>query len=109
MLRQRKQLLEQGLDHGPQSIVWTLQRDEIAVPSRSTVWRILTRHGVIVAQPQKRAKSATKRFRFSRPNECWQSDWTGWSLADGTVVAITASMTIRATSRAAPPAGTGTA
>ena len=27
VLRRRKQLLEQGLDHGPQSIVWSLQRD----------------------------------------------------------------------------------
>src|SRR6476660_4298653 len=27
VLRKRKQLLEQGLDHGPQSIVWALQRD----------------------------------------------------------------------------------
>ena len=60
----------------------------MAVPSRSTVSRILTRHGLIVAQPQKRPKSATKRFCFSRPNECWQSDWTGWSLADGAAVAI---------------------
>ena len=88
VLRQRKQLLEQGLDHGPQSIVWALQRAEMPVPSRSTVWRILTRHGLIVAQPQKRPKSATKRFCFCRPNECWQSDWTGWRLADGTDVAI---------------------
>jgi len=40
------------------------------VPSRSTVWRILNRHGLIVAAPHKRPKSATKRFCFSRPNEC---------------------------------------
>jgi transposase InsO family protein len=92
VLRQRKQLLEQGLDHGPQSIVWALQRRETPVPSRSTVWRILTRHGLIVAQPHKRPKSATKRFVFGRPNECWQSDWTGWSLADGTDVAIAGSL-----------------
>ena len=46
VLRRRKQLLEQGLDHGPQSIVWALRREGLdAVPSRSTVWRILTRHG----------------------------------------------------------------
>jgi transposase InsO family protein len=88
VLRKRKQLLEQGRDHGPQSIVWALQRDETPVPSPSTVWRILTRHGLIVAAPQKRPKSATKRFCFTRPNECWQSDWTGWSLADGAPVAI---------------------
>jgi transposase InsO family protein len=89
VLRRRKQLIEQGLDHGPQSIVWALQRDDMPdVPSRSTVWRILTRHGVIVAQPKKRPKSATKRFCFTRPNECWQSDWTGWVLADDAPVAI---------------------
>ena len=92
VLGKRKQLIEGGLDHGPQSIVWALQRDGVGVPSRSTVWRILTRHGVIVAQPQKRPKSATKRFCFTRPNECWQSDWTQWSLADGTVVAIAGSL-----------------
>jgi transposase InsO family protein len=88
VLRTRKQLLEQGLDHGPQSIVWALERLEMAVPSRSTVWRILTRHGVIDPQPQKRPKSANTRFCFTRPNECWQSDWTQWQLADGSAVAI---------------------
>ncbi|RAV05271.1 IS481 family transposase [Mycolicibacterium sp. GF69] len=89
VLRKRKQLLEAGLDHGPQSITWTLQREKHPqVPSRATVWRILTRHGVIVPQPHKRPKSATKRFCFRRPNECWQSDWTQWMLADGTAVAI---------------------
>jgi transposase InsO family protein len=89
VLRRRKQLLEDGRDHGPQSIQWSLQRDEHPnVPSRSTIWRILTRHGLITPQPQKRPKSATKRFCFERPNECWQSDWTQWSLADGTAAAI---------------------
>jgi transposase InsO family protein len=92
VLRKRKQLLEQGLDHGPQSIVWALERDQVPVPSRATVWRILTRHGLIVAQPQKRPKSATKRFCFNRPNECWQSDWTQWTLADGAAVAIAGSL-----------------
>jgi transposase InsO family protein len=90
VLRRRKRLLEEGLDHGPQSIVWSLQRDGTleVVPSRSTVWQILTRRGAITAQPQKRPHSATKRFCFDRPNECWQSDWTQWELADGTPVAI---------------------
>jgi transposase InsO family protein len=89
VLRRRKQLLEDGRDHGPQSIQWSLQREEHPnVPSRSTIWRILTRHGLITPQPQKRPKSATKRFAFTRPNECWQSDWTQWALADGAPVAI---------------------
>lgn len=88
----RKQLIEQGCDHGAQSIVWALQREGVVVPSVSTVWQILTRRGVITPQPQKRPKSATKRFCFDRPNECWQSDWTGWSLADGTTVGIAGSL-----------------
>lgn len=93
VLRRRKQLLEDGRDHGPQSIQWSLQREEHPnVPSRSTIWRILTRHGLITPQPQKRPKSATKRFCFERPNECWQSDWTQWSLADGAPVAIAGSL-----------------
>lgn len=93
VVRRRKQLIEQGLDHGAQSIVWSLQREGIsAVPSPSTVWHILTRRGAITPQPQKRPKSATKRFVFGRPNECWQSDWTGWSLADGSAVAIAGSL-----------------
>ena len=79
-----------AVDHGPQSIVWALSPPSArAVPSRSTVWRILTRHGVIVAQPAEAARSRRPhRFCFHRPNECWQSDWTQWPLADGTVVAI---------------------
>ena len=90
----RKQLIEDGHDHGPQSIVWALQRDGVpqVVPSRSTVWQILTRRGLITPQPQKRPKSATRRFCFDRPNECWQSDWTHWALADGTPVAIAGSL-----------------
>ncbi|MBU8821195.1 IS481 family transposase, partial [Mycolicibacterium goodii] len=93
VVRRRKQLIELGCDHGPQSIVWSLQRDgHTEVPSPSTVWQILTRRGAITPQPQKRPKSATKRFCFARPNECWQSDWTGWRLADGTAVAIAGSL-----------------
>jgi transposase InsO family protein len=93
VVRRRKQLMEQGRDHGAQSIVWSLQRDGVhAVPSPSTVWQILARRGALTPQPQKRPKSATKRFVFDRPNECWQSDWTGWSLADGSAVAIAGSL-----------------
>jgi transposase InsO family protein len=115
VLRRRKQLLEQGLDHGPQSIEWSLQRDTVpavsSVPSRSTIWRILTRRGVIIPQPQKRPKSATKRFTFARPNECWQSDWTQWSLTDGTPVAIAGTIDdhSRYLTGLAAAAGSGTA
>lgn len=88
IVEKRERLLKQGLDHGPQSIVWALQRDGVAAPAPSTVSRILTRRGLVVPQPHKRPKSATTRFCYRRPNECWQSDWTSWHLADGTKVAI---------------------
>ncbi|EHI14671.1 IS481 family transposase [Mycolicibacterium thermoresistibile] len=92
----RKQLIEQGRDHGAQSIVWSFERDGVTVPSVSTVWQrgwqILSRRGAITPQPQKRPKSATKRFVFSCPNECWQSDWTGWVLADGSPAGIAGSL-----------------
>lgn len=109
VVRRRKQLIEQGRDHGAQSIVWSLQRQGVAVPSVSTVWQILTRRGAIIPQPQKRPKSATKRFCFARPNECWQSDWTGWSLADGSAVGIAGSLDDHSRYLVGLRAGTGDA
>lgn len=93
VLRCRVELQSAGLDYGPQSIVWTLlRRDVEAVPSRATVARILSRFGLVEPQPRKRPKSATIRFTFSRPNQCWQSDWTQFQLADGSPVAIAGSI-----------------
>ena len=49
----------------PQSIQWSLQRDEHPTCRRGpTVWRILTRHGLITPQPQK-PKSGTHDCRVS--------------------------------------------
>jgi transposase InsO family protein len=92
VVRTRKQMLEDGQDHGAQSIVWALRREGVQVPSPSTVWQILTRRGAITPQPQKRPKSAIRRFVFARPNECWQSDWTAWTLAGDAPVAIAGSL-----------------
>ena len=54
------------------------------VPSTSTIRRILGHHGLINPQPRKRPKSSYRRFAAEQPNECWQSDFTHWTLADGT-------------------------
>lgn len=54
------------------------------MPSTSTIRRILHHHGLITPQPRKRPKSSYRRFAASQPNECWQSDFTHWQLADGT-------------------------
>jgi transposase InsO family protein len=90
--RWRKQLQDRGCDAGPQSILWRLETDpEVAagpLPSRATIARILSRRGLVTPQPRKRPRSSYRRFTYPRPNECWQSDWTEWSLRGGEAVAI---------------------
>ena len=44
--------------------------------------------GLISPQPRKRPRSCYRRFQAAQPNECWQSDFTHWRLADGTEVEI---------------------
>jgi len=88
IVRWRKQLREDGLDAGPETIRLMLLTDGVAAPSRATVARILVRWGLVVPAPRKRPRSSLHRFVYARPNECWQSDWTGWWLADGRPVAI---------------------
>lgn len=84
----REQLTADGLDAGPLTLQWHLQQRGLAVPSTSTIRRILHHHSLITPQPRKRPKSSYRRFEASQPNECWQSDFTHWSLADGTDVEI---------------------
>jgi transposase InsO family protein len=91
VVRLRKQLADDGADNGPDSIRWALlaQPDRLpVVPSRATIARILTRRGLVIPAPKKRPHSSRNRFVFPRPNDCWQSDWTSWVLADGSPVAI---------------------
>ena len=78
----------QGLDHGPQTIGWHLEQEQLPVPSTSTIRRILVAAGLITPEPRKRPKSSYRRFEADQPNECWQSDFTHWQLADGTGVEI---------------------
>jgi transposase InsO family protein len=84
----REQLTAAGLDAGPLTLQWHLSQHGLAVPSTSTIRRILHHHGLITAQPRKRPKSSYRRFEADQPNECWQSDFTHWPLADGTDIEI---------------------
>ncbi len=84
----RKQLGEAGLDAGAVTIQWHLARHHEAVPSVSSIWRILKRRGFVTAQPKKRPRSSFIRFVAELPNETWQSDMTHWALADGSGVEI---------------------
>ena len=52
--------------------------------SAATVSRYLARHGLVTPDPAKRPRSSYIRFAAELPNECWQSDFTHYPLADGT-------------------------
>jgi transposase InsO family protein len=85
----RKELVDGGWDAGPVSVHDALLDAGVeAVPSPSTIWRVLRRRGFVVAEPAKRPQAAMRRFVADRANECWQFDDTTWPLADGTEVKI---------------------
>jgi transposase InsO family protein len=88
VLRLRKQLLEQGLDAGAHTIRWHLQQHHQTIVSVATVWRVLSRHGQVVAEPKKRPKASYLRFEAEFPNQMWQTDFTHYRLADGHDVEI---------------------
>jgi transposase InsO family protein len=76
----RKQLVERGLDAGPDTIRWHLQHHHGVQVSRATIARQLTRLGLVTADPAKRPRSSYIRFQAEQPNECWQSDFTHYRL-----------------------------
>lgn len=84
----REQLHDQGHDCGAATISYHLADRIESVPSRTTIWRILRREGLIVPAPQKRPRSSLIRFEADLPNEMWQTDITHWHLADGEHVEI---------------------
>ena len=90
IVRLRKTLDKQGYDAGAATIAEHLARDGAVanVPAVSTIWRILSRRGFVVGQPQKRPRSSWKRFQAEQPNQCWQADVTHWRLADHSEVEI---------------------
>ena len=89
IVRLRKTLTKKGVDAGAETIAAHLAAAGVdPVPAVSTIWRILTRRGFVVAQPQKRPRSSWKTFCADQPNERWQADITHWRLADGTEVEI---------------------
>jgi transposase InsO family protein len=80
----RKELVDAGLDAGPITIAWHLhQRHDLTV-SAATIRRRLLEFGFITPNPKKRPRSSYIRFQAEVPNECWQSDFFHWRLADRT-------------------------
>jgi transposase InsO family protein len=80
----RKELVDAGLDAGPLTIAWHLQRRHDLSVSAATIRRRLLEFGCITPNPKKRPRSSYMRFAAEVPNECWQSDFFHWRLADGT-------------------------
>jgi transposase InsO family protein len=88
IVRLRHDLADAGHDAGAATIAHHLALTDADVPSVATIWRILSRHGLITPQPHKRPRSSFIRFEAALPNEMWQADSSHWHLADGTDVEI---------------------
>jgi transposase InsO family protein len=80
IVRLRKQLAEQGLDAGPDTIAWHLRHHHQRTVAVSTISRYLSRLGLVVPEPNKRPKASYIRFEADQPNQCWQADFTHYRL-----------------------------
>jgi transposase InsO family protein len=83
IVRLRKELVEQGLDAGPETLGWHLAHHHQLQVSRATISRVLTRHGLVTPEPKKKPRAAYLRFAAEQPNETWQADFTHYRLAGG--------------------------
>ena len=90
IVRLRKELVELGVDAGAETIRVHLARRHrrSAIPSTSTIWRVLKANGFVTPQPHKRPRSSYVRFNADLPNERWQMDVTHVTLASGAEVEI---------------------
>jgi transposase InsO family protein len=84
----RKELTDAGFDAGADTIRTHLARRGGAVPSTSTIWRVLKARGFVTPQPHKRPKSSYIRFCADLPNQCWQADVTHVEVADAVVYEV---------------------
>ncbi len=80
----RDDLAGRGLDAGPATICWHLQQHHAVTVSPATVHRYVKATGRVTDEPKKKPKSSYIRFEADQPNECWQSDYTHYPLANGT-------------------------
>jgi transposase InsO family protein len=71
---------------GPDRIGYQLGRDGVVpVPGRSSIYRALVRHGLVVAEQRRRRRADYRRWERGRPMELWQMDVVGgFHLVDGT-------------------------
>jgi transposase InsO family protein len=71
---------------GPRRLAYELAKAGVSpVPSLSTIYRVLVRHGLVAARKRKRRRQDYKRWQREAPMQLWQLDITGSVfLADGT-------------------------
>jgi transposase len=71
---------------GPRRLLFELGKARVSpVPSRSTIYRVLVRHGLVPARKRKRRRQDYKRWQRDEPMQLWQLDVTGSVfLTDGT-------------------------
>ena len=63
---------------GPRRLQYELGKARVApVPSRSTVYRVLVRRGLVPARKRKRRRQDYKRWQREAPMQLWQMDITG--------------------------------
>src|SRR5215469_2053035 len=70
---------------GPRRLLFELGKAGMSpLPSRSTIYRVLARHGLVPARKRKRRRQDYKRWQREEPMQLWQLDVTGSVfLADG--------------------------
>ena len=75
---------------GPRTIGHQLGREGlVVVPGRSSIYRALVRHGLVVPQARRRKRADYRRWERSRAMELWQMDVVGGvRLADGSEAKI---------------------
>jgi transposase InsO family protein len=71
---------------GPRRLLFELGKARVRpLPSRSTIYRVLVRHGLVPARTRKRRRQDYKRWQREEPMQLWQLDVTGSVfLTDGT-------------------------
>jgi transposase InsO family protein len=71
---------------GPRRLAYELGKANVSpVPSRSTIYRVLVRRGLVPARKRKRRRQDHKRWQRDAPMRLWQLDITGSVfLTDGT-------------------------
>ena len=63
---------------GPRRLLFELGKAKVSpLPSRSTIYRVLVRHGLVPARKRKRRRQDYKRWQREEPMQLWQLDVTG--------------------------------